>query len=159
MVRVCSKLSRAFTDVRLLKSREEKDISPKQNCGAEVFRCVNYSILIKRSNICQQAYCFLHYIRKLNTDCISTMVSFKSVIVLMVLKIECLKIKNIGDKYFLIIIQKILDNLQDCLSEEITKILLKIFMRFVRNCLEKTFFNKLLGDAQISKEIATSSKI
>lgn len=46
--RVCTKLLRAFNNLRLLKSAEEKDILTKQNLGARVFICVNYGILIKK---------------------------------------------------------------------------------------------------------------
>lgn len=46
--RVCTKLLRAFNNLRLLKSAEEKDILTKQNLGARVFIRVNYGILIKK---------------------------------------------------------------------------------------------------------------
>lgn len=46
--RVCTKLLRAFNNLRLLKSAEEKDILTKQNLGARVFLRVNYGILIKK---------------------------------------------------------------------------------------------------------------
>lgn len=52
----------------------------------------------KRSNICQQGYCFLHCIRKLNTDCIGRVATNRDVIVffelVMVLKTSCFKKKN-----------------------------------------------------------------
>lgn len=54
----------------------------------------------KRSNICQQGYCFLHCIRKLNTDCIGRVATNRDVIVffelVMVLKTSCFEKKIIS---------------------------------------------------------------